>query len=382
MNRIQAPAQRFFGVQWRLILTHVTVGVATAAAATLLMLVPFFGERGPGGVILGGVIILAASAVGGAWLGLRSARDVKRRLREAGRFAAALAWGDYRHRISFPHAGAREHYDEIDQLAEELNAMADNLEAAIGELRDLAERNRALAEEAGRLASLEERTKLARDLHDTVNQQVFSLSMQAASARRRLDALRAHGGPAADSEAALAEVSALLGEVEELARSAHRQMRDLILQLRPTTLEQQGVGPALEEYVKAFAEREGLQCRCRVEAGGRFGRAVEEAVFRIAQEALNNVAKHAGAKEVEVLLALDGPAQSARDGDTETAGWCLILTVRDDGRGFDPEGPVRPTAMGLRGLRERAAALGGRVKVESSPGRGTLVEVRLPVSGT
>lgn len=379
MSRAAPQSQRFFGVQWRLLLTHVTVAIVTTVLAVSFMVLPFVRERGLGGIVLAGAVALLVATFGGAWIGLRSARSVKLRLREASRFASALARGDYRQRINLCQAGDSEQYDEIDQLGEELNAMADSLEAAIQDLRALAERNRSLAEEAGRLAALEERTRLARDLHDTVNQQVFSLSMQAAAARRRLETATASlaktgtGNEAAADKGSLAEVETLLGEVEVLARSAHRQMRDLILQLRPTTLEQQGLGPALEEYARTFAEAAGLQCSCRVECTGRFGLAIEEALFRIAQEALNNVAKHSGAKKVDVRLALEAPPGCA--------GRQVVLSVRDDGQGFDPKCPVRATALGLRGLRERATALGGRTRVESSPGRGTTVEACFPAGG-
>ncbi|RJQ11676.1 MAG: sensor histidine kinase [Bacillota bacterium] len=356
--RAQTPARRFFGVQWRLLVSHLEVALVAALLPVALVTVALTQGRRVGLALIIGGLGLLASVVAGAWLALYTARDLKLRLREASRFASALARGDYRWRISLNPDRSPTQVDEIDQLGEELNGMADSLESAIDDLKSLAERNRALAEESGRLAALEERTRLARDLHDTVNQQVFSLSMQAASARRRLES----AGADPDRQA---EVSRLLMGIEELARSAHRQMRDLILELRPTTLEQQGVGPALAEYVKAFTESEGLECDCRVECTGRFGQAVEEALFRIAQEALNNVAKHSEATAVTVRLFLD-PARR------------VVLAVRDNGRGFDPAKAVRPTALGFRGLRERAGALGGRVKIDSSPGQGTTVTVSFP----
>lgn len=352
------PAHRFLGVQWRLVLSHLEVAVG-ACLVTAVLIIPAVARRsGLVTLILWGLLALAVVTVGGAWVGIGVSRRLKLRLREASRFASALARGDYRHRISVSEGENSGRLDEIDQLAGELNAMADGLEAAIGDLRGLAERNRALAEEAGRFAALEERTRLARDLHDTVNQQVFSLSMQAAAARRRLETAGVDGRR-------LAEVGSLMAEVEALARSAHRQMRDLILQLRPTTLEQQGLGPALDEYSRTFAESAGLRRDSGIIFDGRLNPAVEEALFRIAQEALNNVAKHSGAKGFEIGLAMDSSRR-------------VNLRIRDDGRGFDPARPVRATALGFRGLRERAAAHGGWVKIESAPGQGTTIEVSLP----
>jgi len=354
-SALNGNRERFFGVQWQLLLSHVEVALGAAGVGALAAAIPLLRGDDPATAVLYASAALLVSAIGGATVGLRFARRVKARLREAGRFASTLARGEYGSRIS---PGPP---DEIGQLEQELNAMAESLEAAIAGLSDLAERNRRLAEEAGSLAALEERTRLARDLHDTVNQEVFSLSMQAAAARRRLEA--AVGDPER-----LGEVGAMLSGVEELARSAHRQMRELILQLRPTTLEERGLGPALEEYARAFSDKEGLECACRIDFWGRLDREAEEALFRAAQEALNNVAKHAEATEVTVRLELT-PA-------TE-----VLLEVADNGRGFERRSASRPTALGLKGLRERAASVGGRVKVKSAPGKGTAVRVVCPVAG-
>lgn len=356
MNRpFGGSSERFFGVQWRLLLTHVEVALGAALVSAIA--VGLAVQRGASipAVVGWGLLAVLGSVVGGAAVALRFSRRLKSRLRETGRFASALARGDYRSRV-LPGAP-----DEIGQLEGELNLMAENLEAAITELRELAERNRLLAQEAGSLAALEERTRLARDLHDTVNQQVFSLSMQAAAARRRLE------GAGADP-VKVGEVGTALADVEELARSAHRQIRELILQLRPTTLEEQGLGPALEEYARNFADEQGLKCHCQVAFMGRFDRSAEEALFRMAQEALNNVAKHAEATTVEVgLELLPGSPR------------LVSLTIRDNGRGFDQSGPVRATALGLRGLRERATSIGARARIDSTPGQGTTVRVGYPL---
>jgi len=347
--------ERFFGVQWRLLSSHVKVALGAAALSALLVGGAALRDAGPGAVVLWGALAVLGALVLGAAVGLRLSRGLKLRLREVGRFASALARGEYGSRIQPGQP------DEIGLLEQELNAMAESLEEAIGGLRSLAERNRRLAEEAGRLAALEERTRLARDLHDTVNQQVFSLSMQAAAARRRLEG--ADGDPARVSE-----VAAALADIEALARSAHKQMRDLILELRPTTLAQHGLGPALKDYLQTFAHREGIECETRLDFFGRFDPRAEEALFRIAQEALNNVVKHAEAEKVTVSLELQAPHD-------------VVLTVSDDGRGFDPSAAVRPTALGLNGLRERAESVGASLVVRSAPGRGTTVRASFPLTG-
>jgi NarL family two-component system sensor histidine kinase LiaS len=245
---------------------------------------------------------------------------------------------------------------EIIKLEAQLNQMADHLETAVGELRQLAEQNHRLAEEAGRGAALEERAKLARDLHDTVNQQLFVLAMRAAAARKKLEKL---GGAAQ-------ELAPEMATLEELSRQSHAEARTLILQLRPTTLEQQGLGPALAEYVKSAATKDGWTVVDEIDQTVRLDGKAGENLFRVAQETLNNVSKHAKAQTVWVVLKR-----------TEQG---VRLQVRDDGVGFDMKAGVRPTAVGLTGMQERVAALGGTLRVHSTRGQGTEVTVQMPLT--
>ena len=156
-----------------------------------------------------------------------------------------------------------------------------------------------------------------------------------------------------------------LDSLEELARQAHSQTRELILQLRPVTLEQQGLGAALEEYVTGAAARESWELVREIDLSIRPAGQAGESFFRIAQEALNNIARHACAGRVRVRLA------RVEEG--------ILLSITDDGAGFDPGAAARPTAVGLPGIRERAAAMGGRCIVKSAPGRGTELTVVAPV---
>ncbi|MCJ7806921.1 MAG: ATP-binding protein, partial [Clostridia bacterium] len=149
--------------------------------------------------------------------------------------------------------------------------------------------------------------------------------------------------------------------LEELARQAHNQIRELILQIRLVTIEKEGLGAALKDYLKNVAEREDWSVKDHIELSVRPGDQVGENLFRMAQEALNNISKHAAAKNVEVKLIQD------KDN--------IRLSISDDGVGFDLNSPIKPTALGLSGIHERAAAIGGRVVVNSSPGRGTELTV-------
>jgi len=359
--------RRVLGLQWRLVAVTMAAGAVSSGLGVLGSWVA--GEYGLGrsdAVLVGVIAGLAGGLVASVWSFLL-ARSIKHRLWNAGDLAVRIRRGDLSARLPVGDV------DEIGELEMQLNEMAAYLEQAVGDLSRLAEQNRLLAEEAGRGAALEERARLARDLHDTVNQQLFVLSLRAAAVRKRVSRALSGDGAATSSAAGsaggdqasfLASLPDELAALEELARAAHSQTRELILQLRPTTLEQQGLGPALAEYVKTAATREGWEVEADIDTTLRLRGPEGEALFRVAQEALHNAAKHARASRIRVALQrVDGEVR---------------MVVADDGVGFDRSSGIRPTAVGLVGMRERMAALGGHIQVRSAPGEGTEITATLP----
>ncbi len=337
------------GLQWKLVILYLAAGLFSSGVVAAGYLAGTYLGLQPTSALGAGLAAGVAVGLTGSVVGSMIARSLKLRLWEAGLMAGRIARGDFQARLSVGPA------DEIGWLEEQLNQMAGHLETAVAESRALAEQNRRLAEEAGRGAALEERTRLARDLHDTVNQRLFALAMRAAAARRRLEQI---GGQAA---AVAADVAA----IEDLARQAHSQTRELILQLRPVALDQQGLGPALREYVTAAGDRESWEVVQEIDVSIRLAGPTGESLFRVAQEALNNASKHAGAGRVWVRLC------------RTTEG--ILLAVKDDGVGFDLRAGIRPTAVGLIGIRERVAAMRGKLDVNSAPGRGTEITAVVPV---
>ncbi|HLZ70984.1 MAG TPA: GAF domain-containing protein [Dehalococcoidia bacterium] len=221
----------------------------------------------------------------------------------------------------------------------------------------------ALAVERARLlrrgqeaSALEERARLARDLHDSVTQSVFSLGMLTRAAQ-------------AQHEKGSARLSSTLERIGTLAEEAQREMRALLVQLRPPGLDE-GLVVALERLVDSFRLRSDSSFEFSAERGCRLAPAAEAAVFRIVQEALGNAVKHAGAGTIEVdLTAMNG---------------MLTIEVRDDGEGFDPasppaSGPGRG-GIGMRSMRERAVEVGALLRIESAPGAGTAVIVEVPTA--
>jgi PAS domain S-box-containing protein len=207
---------------------------------------------------------------------------------------------------------------------------------------------RLLAEAQGR-ATIEERERLARELHDSVTQALYSLTLLAEAARR------------ASGVDDAAQVEAYLTRLGEIAHQSLKEMRLLVYQLRPAALEKEGLVGALQQRLDTVEKRAGIDARLLVEGSAAVPTNVEEVFFRIAQEALNNSLKHASAKSVTVLLRTD----------TER----IELEVADDGRGFDPDGVRDQGGMGLVSMTERAAGLGASLAIHSAPGSGTRVIV-------
>lgn len=208
-----------------------------------------------------------------------------------------------------------------------------------------------LRDRAEQLSIVEERQRLARELHDSVAQALYSVTLYAEAARLAMSAGKED--TAASS----------LQKLQQMAREAMIDMRMLIFELHPPVLEEEGLAAALQARLASVEGRAGLHTALTVEAEGRPPLRVEEELFRIAVEALNNVVRHAQAREVTVNLWCNGQAAG--------------LEVVDDGRGFDPATAREPGGMGLRGMEERARRIGGTLEVVSARGRGTRIRVEV-----
>lgn len=230
-----------------------------------------------------------------------------------------------------------------DEHARLARAFADQAAAAIENAR--------LFERTGHVAALEERQRLARELHDSVSQALYGIALGARTARTQLDR-----DPAKAAEP--------LDYVLSLAEAGLAEMRALIFELRPESLESEGLVAALEKQIAATHARYGLQVEARLQEEPDITIEKKEALYRIAQEALHNVVKHANATEASVSLTRE-------DGH-------LRLLVADNGVGFDLHGDFAGH-LGLRSMSERARHLGGDLVISSAPGTGTRVSATIPV---
>jgi signal transduction histidine kinase len=212
--------------------------------------------------------------------------------------------------------------------------------------------NARLLERSRELSIVEERNRLARELHDAVSQKLFGLVLGAESAGTLLDR---------DPHAA-AEQVARLGE---LAQEALGELRGLVFELRPASLEDEGLAATLRKQVDVLERVHGRAIEVRIAGSANCAPEAEGEVLRVAQEALNNALRHAEAERIELRM-------EARDGR-------LIVTVADDGIGFDPDDRgLRARRLGLTSMEERARGLGGTLNVVSQPGEGTTVTLEVP----
>ncbi len=222
--------------------------------------------------------------------------------------------------------------------------------------------NARLYREVQQTAVREERSRLARDLHDSVTQSLYSLTLFTEAARQMLEE--------AEEVPAPASLVHHLQRIGEIGQQSLKEMRLLVYELRPPVLAELGLISALRQRLEAVEGRAGVNARLVVGELVSLSPRLEEALYRIAQEALNNILKHAHASAVTVSLQLQDESLSARH---------FLLEVEDDGVGFEPERAAESAGQGLRSIRERASALGASVDIASKPGVGTRLTICGPL---
>ena len=216
----------------------------------------------------------------------------------------------------------------------------------------LAIENAQLREQAERAAALGERSRLARELHDSVTQSLYSVTLYAEAAARLM------------TSGAHAQAAEHLRELRDTAQEALREMRLLIFELRPPALEKTGLAAALQARLDGVETRGGMKAELRVEGEEHLAPRVQEELYHIARETLNNALKHSNAHSVQVHLEF-------LDDSTR-------LEICDDGAGFESEEIQDSGGLGFKGMNERAQRIGGDLTIESAPGKGTRVRIKVP----
>jgi signal transduction histidine kinase len=285
-----------------------------------------------GWLLAPGALIVALLVPVGALFGLFTTRQPIRRIRRLALSTKVMAAGDLRSRI--PASGS----DEISQPEQAFNVMAERLEHAVNAERDA----------AGSMAQRAERTRIARELHDSISQDLFSASLVVTGLRKAL--------PPGTKLRRQAE------SMELTLERTRREMRAMLMELRPVALESASLAAALTEMCRAYETQLGVSVAARVEVPD-LSPPVEHAILRVVQEALGNAVRHGQPKTIDVAVA------NAADR--------ITITIRDDGVGFDPGQVAERHGMGLQMMRERVEDLGGAIHVESAPSKGTSVRVTM-----
>jgi signal transduction histidine kinase len=285
-----------------------------------------------GWLLAPGALILALLVPVGALFGLFTTRQPIQRIQRLALSTKVMAAGDLRARI--PVSGS----DEISQLEQAFNVMAERLEDAVKAERDA----------AGSMAQRAERTRITRELHDSVSQDLFSASLMATGLRKALPPGTKLQRQAESMELAL--------------ERTRREMRAMLMELRPVALESASLAAALTEMCRAYETQLGVTVAARIEVPD-LSPPVEHAILRVVQEALSNAIRHGRPQTIDVTVA--------------TAADRITIIIRDDGVGFDLGQVADRHSMGLQMMRERVEELGGAIQVESAPSQGTRVRVTM-----
>jgi NarL family two-component system sensor histidine kinase LiaS len=353
---------RFGGLYWRLTGSYLLVTLLSAVIIEIALTLPaslqgyqqantisvrphgngeIISSSAPSGVPLflsifwehvqgGGLSFILVASVIGTLTGLLITRNLTRRLRRITQAAQAWSKGEFAVEVRDPTR------DEIGQLGQDLNSMAEHLHTLLATREEL--------------ATIEERNRLARDLHDSIKQNVFATALLVGAARAHLppDVLPAQ---------------TYLAEAESLAEQTRQELTALIQALRPARLADKGLAVVLRNYAEDWSRRMGIAIALHVQGERVIALDIEEALLRVAQEAPANIAHHSGAAHVTIHLAWDGRA--------------VRLSITDDGTGFDVA-RANGRGVGLASMRERVAAHHGTLHIASAAGA-TSVEARIPL---
>ncbi|MEC0167202.1 sensor histidine kinase [Paenibacillus graminis] len=277
----------------------------------------------------------------GFYQGFRTKRKLER-LR-----ATLVAWEKGNLTPAMPDLGN----DELGRLSGQLSRISGKWENQVNTLQRLSTNNAKLAEQARVSAIMEERQRLARELHDAVSQQLFAISMTATAVGRTLEK---------DFDKAQRQIAL----IEEMSAVAQSEMRALLLHLRPVYLEGKGLREGLQELIKELEIKVPIDIVFEMDPDVQLMKGVENHLFRIVQEAISNTLRHAKAEKMEIRLH--------RRGDT------VRLTLRDDGVGFEMD-ESKQTSYGLSNMQERINETGGSIQFITAPGKGMRIEITVPL---
>ncbi|MFD1174251.1 sensor histidine kinase [Oceanobacillus picturae] len=280
------------------------------------------------------------------YTGFKSSGDMKERLDYLSVLITQFANGNYQSRVYYNEG------DELARIGNEMNELGEKLQNQVKSLQRMADEKADYAKSAHKAAVIEERQRLARDLHDAVSQQLFALTMMSEAALKQLD-----------KNPVIAKK-----QMEEVAKSAlqsQTEMRALLLHLRPVHLSGDSLSTGVSKLVEELKQKSNTRFQLAIEEDLALTETIEDHVFRIIQEALSNILRHANATEVRLDIA--------------TRAKELFIHIRDNGKGFDVNHRVEKKASyGLKTMQERSEELGGTFVLRSDQDEGTHITIRIP----
>lgn len=319
-----------------LILMSILLGVHVALEPVWLTSEAIF-------LFIGSMVII--SFIVSLYVGFQSSSMMKEKMDGLSTMITSLAKGNYNSRIKLPHQ------DEISRIGDELNELADKLKSQVRSLQKMAEEKSEYAKSAHKAATIEERQRLARDLHDAVSQQLFALTMMSQATVRIFDQ-----DPVKAKEQ--------LEEISSMALQAQTEMRALLLHLRPVHLSGEPLDKGIHHLIEELKEKCQIQFDVQIEEIGELSEGVEEHLFRIVQESLSNILRHAEASQVRLRL--------------KSVNEELFLHIGDNGKGFDLDADKK-ASYGLKTMRERTEEIGGTFTIRSKTEEGTYIDIRIPI---
>lgn len=283
----------------------------------------------------------------GAYFGIKASYLIKGRLGDILLYISTLRSGKFSERI------VTYEKDEIGLISDELNQLAEYIQEQVHSVQRLADEKTTLAKGAHAAAVMEERQRLARDLHDVVSQQLFALSMMSSATLRLFST---------DQEKARLQ----LEQISDIAAKAQGEMRALLLHLRPIQLSGESLCDGIIKLIHELRDKTTLEFQASIDEIENVSAAGEEHLFRVVQESFSNILRHSDASKVQVTL-------------TEKEGY-IYLYISDNGKGFDLK-KDKIASYGLKTMRERCEELGGIFNIRSKINEGTYIDIRIPTKG-
>lgn len=302
-------------------------------------------KLGVGMIVILTAITFVVSIGCALYYSFQSSREMNKNIRNLVKFVAGLKRGKFNERIS------QSDHNLLGLIAEELNELAKTSQEQVAAIQRLADEKTKMHEQISAAAVLEERQRLARELHDSVSQQLFALSMMSSATLKML-------------ESNPTKVKEQMGQIASIANKAQGEMRALLLHLRPIDLSGETLTDGIISLLKELKKKTDLKFEASVDDIEDVSKSVEEHLFRIIQEALSNILRHANASKIKLTLTEQGDH--------------IYLYISDNGKGFDTA-EERKVSYGLKTMSERCEEIGGHFTIRSQKGRGTYIEIRIPV---